>query len=119
MIVEDNKDTADSLGYLLKLSGHEVLVKYEGHTALESAEQFVPDVVLLDIGLPGKTGYEVAETLRGSQKLSKSVLVAITGYGQEEDRQASSHAGFDFHLVKPVDFRNIQEILESVHATVS
>ena len=103
LVVDDNADGADSLALHLRLSGHEVQVAYSGPAALKVAEPFRPDVVLLDIGLPGMDGYEVARRLRQQPGLADVVLVAVTGYGTDEDRSRSQEAGFDAHLVKPVD----------------
>jgi CheY-like chemotaxis protein len=103
LVVDDNVDATDSLALLLGVSGHEVRTAYDGPAALEAAEAFDPAIVLLDIGLPGMDGYEVARRLRQLPGRDKVLLVALTGYGQEEDRRRSREAGFDHHLVKPVD----------------
>jgi CheY-like chemotaxis protein len=86
---------------LLQVSGHEVRVTYSGQDALDIAGKYQPDIVLLDIGLPGMHGYEVARRLRGHAELKEVELIAVTGYGQEADRLQSQQAGFDYHLVKP------------------
>jgi PAS domain S-box-containing protein len=103
LVVDDNVDSADSLGLLLTLSGQEVRVAYDGPTALLMAEAFRPELVLLDIGMPGMDGYEVARRLRRLPGLERVVVVAVTGWGQEEDRLRSREAGFDYHLTKPAD----------------
>jgi signal transduction histidine kinase len=103
LIVEDNHDTAESEAKVLELAGHEVYTAFEGITAVETARDHPPDVVLLDIGLPGMDGYEVARRLQQEPGLERALLVALTGFGQEEDRRRSSEAGFAHHLVKPVD----------------
>ena len=103
LIVDDNRDAADSLALLLRLSRHEVWTAYDGGAALSLAAEHAPEVVLLDIGLPGMDGYEVARRLRELPQTRESLLVALTGYGQAEDRERSNAAGFDDHLVKPVD----------------
>ena len=103
-----------SLAMLLQESGHEVRTAHDGPTALEAALDYRPDVVLLDIGLPGLNGYEVAKRLRQQPALQNVVLVAMTGYGQETDRQRSQEAGFDHHLVKPVDHKQLSEVLATV-----
>ncbi|CAN5507487.1 hypothetical protein BH10PSE16_BH10PSE16_17980 [soil metagenome] len=114
LAVDDNVDAVRSLAALLKMSGHEVQMAYDGPSALEAARAMQPDVILLDIGLPGLTGYEVAEQIRQDAALRNIVLVALTGYGREADRQLSAQAGFDHHLVKPADFREVEKILALV-----
>lgn len=116
LAVDDNVDAVRSLAALLKMSGHEVRIAYDGPSALEAARAMRPDVMLLDIGLPGLTGYEVAEQVRQDEALRNIVLVALTGYGRAADRQLSTQAGFDHHLVKPADFREVEKILALVSA---
>jgi CheY-like chemotaxis protein len=103
LVVDDNVDSAVSLGMLLKLAGQDVRVAYDGPAALRQAMDFRPQLVLLDIGMPGMDGYEVARRLRRQPSLEDTLLVALTGWGQEEDRRRSAAAGFDHHLVKPVE----------------
>lgn len=103
LIVEDNKDTADSLADLLEIFGYEVKVAYNGKEGVEAAHLFRPEIVLCDIGLPGLDGYEVARQLRSEADTATVRLIAITGYGGESDREKAQEAGFDRHLVKPVD----------------
>ena len=114
LAVDDNVDAVQNLALLLKMSGHEVQLAYDGPSALEVALAMRPDVVLLDIGLPGLTGYEVAQWIRQQPALKDTVLVALTGYGRATDRQLSREAGFDHHLVKPADFREVEQILATV-----
>ena len=114
LVVDDNVDAAQSLAMLLQVLGHDVRLAYDGPTALLSAAQYRPDLILLDIGLPGLTGLEVAERIRQDANLGKTVLVAMTGYGQEADRLRSREAGFDHHIVKPADFDELQRIVASV-----
>ncbi|HYE36139.1 chemotaxis protein CheB [Methylocaldum sp.] len=102
LVVDDNADTAESTALLLQLEGHEVQTAYDGPDAVEAAKTFHPQIVLLDIGLPGLDGYEVARRLRALPELGTPLLVAMTGYGQAEDHDRSQAAGFDEHLVKPV-----------------
>jgi two-component system CheB/CheR fusion protein len=102
-VVEDNVDTAESLTMLLELLGHRVRAAPDGVAALDAARANVPDVMLVDIGLPGMDGYEVARRVRRDPDLKEVVLVALTGYGQEEVKQQAMAAGFDYHLVKPVN----------------
>ena len=111
LVVEDQADAGDLLGKVLQGWGHEVSIVHDGHAALEAAEGFQPDVILLDIGLPGMDGYEVAARLRARPDMQRTVLIAVTGYGQEEDRDRSQQAGFHRHLVKPVDPPILEELL--------
>lgn len=110
LVADDNVDTADSLTLLLAAAGHEVCKAYDGPQALKAALDFRPAVALLDIGLPGLDGYEVARRMRRQPVLQNVVLVAMTGYGLENDRRRSQEAGFDHHLVKPVHFDKLEEI---------
>ncbi|SIN87393.1 PAS domain S-box-containing protein [Singulisphaera sp. GP187] len=114
LVVDDNQDSANTLARLLKLTGHEVRTAYDGNEALREADAFQPTLVLLDIGLPGMNGYEVAEELRRNQRLEGVTLIALTGWGQAEDRRRSREAGFDHHLVKPVDPDALQELMRSI-----
>ncbi len=116
LVVDDNKDVAQSLAMLLELPGHEVFVAHDGLGALEAAERCQPEVVLLDISLPGMDGYEVARRMRRLPGLKGAVLVALTGWGQEDDRRRSVEAGFDEHMVKPVSLATLQGLLASVRA---
>ena len=102
LVVDDNADAADSMAMLLRLAGHHVEIEHEGESALKRVEAKTPDIVLLDIGLPGMNGYEVAQQLRSRPEGQGIRIYALTGYGQEEDRRRSEAAGFDGHLVKPV-----------------
>jgi CheY-like chemotaxis protein/anti-sigma regulatory factor (Ser/Thr protein kinase) len=103
LVVDDNEDGAESLGTFLELHGHEVRIAHDGPAALKAAGEFRPGVILLDIGLPGMDGYEVARRLRARDEFRTTRLIAMTGWGQDTDRQRSREAGFDLHLVKPVD----------------
>jgi PAS domain S-box-containing protein len=111
LVVDDNVDTAKGLARLLRLVGHQVRVAHTGPEAIEAAREFRPEVVLLDIGLPGMDGYRVARTLRGEEFASDTTIVAVSGYGQEEDRRKSREAGFDHHMVKPVDLDDLLALL--------
>jgi CheY-like chemotaxis protein len=102
LVVDDNPDAADSLAMLLQALGNDVRVAYDGEEAIDKALDFSPEVVLLDIALPKVHGYDVAKRIRGA-KGRDVVLVAVTGWGHEEDRRRSREAGFDYHLTKPVD----------------
>jgi CheY-like chemotaxis protein len=111
LVVDDNVDTAGSLARLLQLLGNQVEVVHHGVAALEAAQIFRPEFVLLDIGLPGMDGYEVAATLRKNGLCENTVIIAVSGYGQEDDRRRGREAGFDHHLVKPVDFDVLTTLL--------
>ncbi|HZP89095.1 MAG TPA: ATP-binding protein [Burkholderiales bacterium] len=113
LVVDDNVDSAQSLATLLELQGHAVRYAYDGHAALEAAAQFRPQIVLLDIGLPGMDGFEVARRLRANVETAGAALVALTGYGQAEDRVRSKAAGFDHHLTKPVDLGELTSLIGS------
>jgi CheY-like chemotaxis protein len=111
MIVDDNVDAADTLGMLLELEGHETQAVYVSTEAIERAKTFKPDIVLLDIGLPGMNGYELAGRFRSMPELDGVRLIALTGYGKSEDQQRTKAAGFDDHLVKPVDAMTLKTAL--------
>jgi signal transduction histidine kinase/CheY-like chemotaxis protein len=113
LLVEDNVDGAETLAMLLRLVGHEVRVVNDGPAAVEAAAEFRPQVAVLDIGLPGMDGYEVARRLRDEAR-SRAVLIAVSGYGRDEDRALSRAAGCEQHLVKPVEFRVLQSIFASL-----
>jgi signal transduction histidine kinase len=114
LVVDDNTDAAESLAELLALRGHEVQTAHSGLDALAAASRFRPEVVFLDIGLPGMNGYEVARALRADECCEGAVLVALTGWGSEEDRKRSQEAGFDLHLVKPVEDSHLQAVLTTL-----
>ena len=116
LVVDDNVDAAESLAMLLRLWGHEVAIAHDGPAALKVAESAPPTIALLDIGLPGMDGYELARNLREQGGLEHTVLVALTGWGQQEDRRRSASAGFDHHLVKPVDLSALRDVLAHAHA---
>ena len=111
LVVDDNRDSAESMAMLLQLEGHEVRVVHDGETALQSADAFRPDVVLLDIGMPQMNGYEVARRLRASQGARQMTLIAVTGWGQAEDKRRASEAGFDRHLVKPIAHEDLAKLI--------
>jgi PAS domain S-box-containing protein len=112
LVVDDNEDSASSLGLLLQISGHEVHVAHDGEEALAAAERFRPDVALLDIGLPKLNGHDVARRIRAQPWGRGMVLVALTGWGQDVERRKSKEAGFDHHVVKPVDYAALMRLLE-------
>ena len=111
LIVDDNVDAADTLALLLELEGHQTQAVYLSTEAVERATRFKPDVVLLDIGLPVMNGYELAQKFRSIPDLAGVRLIALTGYGKSEDQQRTKAAGFDDHLVKPVDAATLKSAL--------
>jgi CheY-like chemotaxis protein len=111
LVVDDNVDAATSLAMLLNFQGHQAEAVYNGKDALERVGSFNPEVALLDIGLPGMNGYELAKRLRAMPQLEGVRLIALTGYGQADDRERAIAAGFDDHLVKPVDLPALEGTL--------
>jgi CheY-like chemotaxis protein len=112
LIVDDNVDGANSLGSLLAFLGHDTAMEYDGQAAIDRAESFDADVVLLDLGMPGLDGFEICRRLRASDLPHRPRIVAMTGWGREEDRARTTAAGFDAHLVKPVDVATLARLLE-------
>lgn len=111
-MVEDNADAREMLVILLKRNGHEVRAAGDGPAAIAEANAFAPQIVLLDIGLPGADGYSVARELRASAPTADAFIVALTGYGQADDRDRAFAAGFDDHLLKPIDPTQVLEIVQ-------
>jgi CheY-like chemotaxis protein len=111
LVVDDNRDAADSLGMLLRMMGNEVHTAHDGIEAVGAAATFQPDVILLDIGLPKLNGYEAVRRIKEQSGGRNILLIALTGWGQEDDRRRSHEAGFHHHLTKPVDFPALQEML--------
>ena len=111
LVVDDNVDAADSLAMLLRSEGHHIRVAYDAATAMELARRDLPEILLLDIGLPGTDGYSLAQTLRAVTELRGAKLIATTGYGLAEDRERGKAAGFDHHLVKPIDMQALRALL--------
>jgi CheY-like chemotaxis protein len=119
LIVDDNRDSAMSLAMLLKLTGHETHTAFDGLEAVEAAATFKPELVLMDIGLPKLNGYEACRRIREQPWGKNMVLVALTGWGQEDDRQKSKEVGFNAHMVKPVDLPALMDLLNGLQtATV-
>jgi CheY-like chemotaxis protein len=112
LLADDNRDSADTLAMLLRVEGHEVMIAHDGAAALAAFGGFAPDIVLLDIGMPGPNGYEVARQIRQSRSGAETTLIAITGWGQQSDKERAYAAGFDHHLTKPVDTRQLSALLE-------
>jgi len=115
VIVEDNPDGAESLRQLLTAAGHDVFVAGDGLRGIDAVSSFKPDAVLMDIGLPGLNGYEAARRIRQTEHGRNVTLIAMTGWGQPDDRRRARHAGFDFHFVKPIDLGALQKTLHSIH----
>ena len=111
LVVDDNADAADSLAMLLQVRGDEVRVCYDGLEAIEADGQFKPEVVLLDIGMPRLSGYDVARRIRDARG-DGVLIIAITGWGQDEDRARAREAGFNFHFTKPVDFEMLLDLID-------
>ena len=117
MIVDDNADAASLLAILLEATGHEVRVEHDSAQVPEDARRAPPDVFLLDIGLPGMDGNELARRLRAQPETAGAVMIAVTGYGQAEDRRQTAAAGFDHHLVKPLDIHELTRLLDDLPRT--
>ncbi len=116
LIADDNQDGAESLAMLLRLSGNEVFVAHTGTDALELAAQERPNVAILDIGMPGLSGYEVAECIRREAWGTRMTMIAVTGWGQDDDKRRAQIAGFDHHLTKPVDLDVLEQLLMPIDA---
>jgi CheY-like chemotaxis protein len=114
LIVDDNRDSADSSAMLLKILGHEIHTAYDGEEAIAAAAKLKPDVILLDIGMPKLNGYDVCRHIRAQPWGGEIVLIALTGWGQEDDRRRTGEAGFDHHMVKPVDPGALIKLLASL-----
>jgi signal transduction histidine kinase/CheY-like chemotaxis protein len=119
LVVENDSQAAESLAMLLGTWGYEVRVAYDGPTALDVAADWRPHAVLLDIGMPGMDGYEVARHLREQEGMEEAIIIAVTGYGEEEDRQRAKEVGFDYHMVKPVPPQDLKELLALAEARFS
>src|SRR6185369_10182003 len=116
LVVDDNIDSAESLAMLLEMSGNQTETAHDGLEAIEKTVQYRPDVVLLDIGLPTMNGYDTCRAIRGLAPGGDIFIVAMTGWGQEEDRRKSKDAGFDAHLVKPVEYGELINLLDTQKA---
>jgi CheY-like chemotaxis protein len=111
LVVDDNRDAADSLAILIGMYGCEVMVAYDSVSGFALARESVPDIIFHDIGLPIINGYDAARHFRSDQKFSKTILVAVTAYDTNSDRKRAKMAGFDIHLSKPIDFEVLKEVL--------
>src|SRR4051794_23370154 len=116
LVVDDNHDSALSLAMMLSIMGHETRTAHDGESAVTAAESFLPDVVLLDIGLPKLNGYEVAQRIRENEWGQGMFLIAVTGWGQDEDRQRSSEVGLNVHMVKPVEPAALERLLAELRS---
>lgn len=116
LVVDDNVDAGDALSALLQLEGHEVRTVYSGEETLEILNHYSPEVILLDLGLPGISGIDVARQIRETRSTKDVTLIAITGWGQPQDRARTAQAGFDFHFTKPVDVEMLNEAIASAFA---
>jgi CheY-like chemotaxis protein len=116
LIADDNKDAAQSTGMMLRMLGNEVRTVHNGLQAVEEAEAFRPDVILLDIGMPQLNGYEAAQRIRQQRWGKDMVLVALTGWGQEDDKERATAAGFDQHFTKPVNPTDLERLLANLQA---
>ena len=114
MVIDDSPLQAKSMGMLLELLGYDVRVAHDGPSAIGAAQEFLPHAALIDIGLPGMDGYEVARQLRQLPELKGTVLIAQTGWGRDQDRALSKLAGFDHHLTKPIDHQQLERILGAI-----
>ncbi len=114
LVVDDNLDAAATMDTMLSLLGHETFVGHDGLQAVEKAKEFTPDVILLDIGMPNMNGYDAAKVIRSHEWGKKITLIALTGWGQETDKELSKEAGFDYHLTKPVDVMVLTKLLASI-----
>ena len=111
MVVDDDVDAVQGMAFLLKLAGHGVVAAHDGPAAIEVARTCRPQIILLDLGLPGMSGYEVARRLREEPASRDALISAVSGYGQEEDRHRTQAAGFDHHLVKPIGYDELFTLL--------
>jgi CheY-like chemotaxis protein len=119
LVVDDNVDSAETIGYALRRMGHEIRTEYDGARALAAADAFRPDLILLDIGMPGMSGHEVAREIRQTPWGGTTTIIAVSGWGEESDRRESRAAGFDHHVVKPLDLEAVHLLLAKVGAAQS
>jgi CheY-like chemotaxis protein len=114
LVADDLRDSVDSLAMMLRLAGHDIHTAHDGLEAVQAAATFRPDVVLLDIGMPKMNGYKVARYIRGQPWGKNMALIALTGWGQEEDKRRATEAGFDHHLIKPVEPAALEKLLSLI-----
>jgi CheY-like chemotaxis protein len=115
LVVDDNQDTADSLALMLEALGHEARTAYDGARAIVVADEFRPDVILMDIGMPRFNGFQAAQRIRAQPWADRVVLIAITGWARDEDKRCSKEAGFDAHLTKPIDLELLFRLLSAMN----
>jgi CheY-like chemotaxis protein len=118
LVVDDNRESVETLSMLLRLKGHDTRVAQDGEEAIAVADDYQPHVVVLDLSLPGMDGYEIARKLRERPYGAKLVLVALTGWTGQDVRDKAAAAGFDFHLLKPVDWPNLEQVLNTAPAAM-
>ena len=117
LVVDDNRESVETLSMLLQLKGHDARIAEDGDEAIAIADSYRPHVVVLDLSLPGRDGYEIARELRARPYGHGLVLVALTGWTGKDVREKAAEAGFDFHLLKPVDWENLEQVLNAAPAT--
>jgi CheY-like chemotaxis protein len=117
LVVDDNRESVETLSMLLQLKGHDARVAEDGDEAIAIADSYHPHVVVLDLSLPGRDGYEIARALRARPYGGGLILVALTGWSGNDVREKAAAAGFDFHLLKPVDWPNLEQVLNAAPAT--
>ena len=116
LVVDDNVDSAETVGFVLRRLGHQTRTEYDGAAAVAAADAFRPDLILLDIGLPGMSGHEVAREIRQTPWGGTTTIIAVSGWGEESDRKQSREAGFDHHVTKPLDYEGVQRILTTLES---
>ncbi len=117
LVVDDNVDSAETIGFVLQRMGHQIRTEYDGQRAIAAADAFRPDLILLDIGLPGMNGHEVAREIRQTPWGGTTTIIAVSGWGEEADRQQSRAAGFDHHVLKPLDYDAVKQLLATVETS--
>jgi len=117
LVVDDNVDSAETVGFVLRRLGHQTRTEYDGAAAIAAADAFRPDLILLDIGLPGMSGHEVAREIRQTPWGGTTTIIAVSGWGEESDRKQSREAGFDHHVTKPLDYEGVQRILTTLESS--